>query len=141
MEALQQLVAITSGTTVKIIYRIIFYNILIHSCQWNNKSITNQNNSTVAYVREEKLEYGIVKKIVCINSQKTIAIITRLRHSPLQSCTTISRILKCPLPASEASDMVAININNICSPCVFMSFTDVADTAYIAVLPNLLEKD
>lgn len=140
MEALQHLEANISGSIVEVFCRIIFHNMSIHSCQWNNKSIIKQNNSTVQYVRDEKVEYGIIKKIVYIKSHKTVAIITKLHHSPLQSSTTISHILKCPVP-SETSDTVAININNICSPCVFMSFTDVADTIYIAVLPNLLEKD
>ena len=38
-------------------------------------------------------------------------------------------------------DIVAVEIANICSPCVFMSFTDITDKAFISVLANVLERD
>ena len=62
MEVLQHLEANISGSIVEVFCGIIFRNMSIHSCQWNNKSIIKQNNSTVQYVRDEKVEYGIIKK-------------------------------------------------------------------------------
>ena len=54
-------------------------NIIIHSCEWNNKGIIKQNNVTVAYSRSGKVENGIIEKIVVIYTDaQTIAIIANL---------------------------------------------------------------
>jgi len=36
---------------------------------------------------------------------------------------------------------VAVNIESILSPCIFMALPDVLNSVYVAVFANLLEKD
>ena len=65
VQALQQVMNV-SRVSIGVYSRIMFHNIIIHSCQWNNKGIMKQNNATVAYARSGKVEYGIIKKIAVI---------------------------------------------------------------------------
>ena len=51
----------------------------------------------------------------------------------------IPHILTCNPPSDL--DVVAVRVTDICSPCVFMSFTDVTDKTSISVLANVLERD
>ena len=36
-------------------------------------------------------------------------------------------------------DVAAIEVNDICSPCVYMSFSDIMDKTFISVLINVIE--
>ena len=100
-----------------------------------------QNNVTVAYSRSGKVEYGIIEKIVVISTEtQTIAIIHKLDHRPLQQSCTVPHIFICVTP-TQHYDVVAVKIEDIYSPCMFMAFPDVPDTMYVAVLANLLERD
>ena len=142
VQALQQVVNV-STVLIEVFSRIVFHNITIHSCQWNNKGIMKQNNATVAYARCGKVEYGIVEKIAITNiddGPTTIAIIHKLDHRPLQQSCIVPHIFVCTIP-SEHYDVVAVKVEDIYGPCVFMAFTDVPDTVYVAVLANLLERD
>ena len=136
-----QLVINAFRESIEVYNRIMFHNIIIHSCQWNNKGLMKQNNATVAYSRSGKVEYGIVEKIVVtyVDTQ-TFAIIRRLDHRPLQQSFTVPHIFVCPTP-TQRHDVVAVKIEDVYGPCVFMAFTDVPDTVYVAVLANLLERD
>ena len=44
------------------------------------------------------------------------------------------------IPPSDV-DLIALEVHDICSPCVYMSFTDIANKIYVSVLANVLEKD
>ena len=93
VQALQQVMNV-SRVSIGVYSRIMFHNIIIHSCQWNNKGIMKQNNATVAYARSGKVEYGIIKKIAVINNDdptQTIVIICKLDHRPLQQYSTTHR--------------------------------------------------
>ena len=90
-----------------------------------------------------KVEYGIVEKIAITNiddGPTTIAFIRKLDHRPLQQSCIVPHIFVCTIP-SEHYDVVAVKVEDIYGPCVFMAFTDVPDTVYVAVLANLLERD
>ena len=55
--------------------------------------------------------------------------------------TTIPHVISLLPPETTNSENVVIPVERICSPCVYMSFSDVENTAYVATLANLLEKD
>jgi len=42
---------------------------------------------------------------------------------------------------SNMSEVVVITADNICSLCVYMSFEDIENKVFVAILANLLEKD
>ena len=143
VQALQQVMN-ESTVSVEVFSRILFHNITVHSCQWNKKGIMKQNNATVAYARSAQVEYGIIEKFAVINIDngptQTIAIIHKLDHRPLQQSCIVPHIFVCAKP-TQHYDVVAVKIENIYSPCVFMAFTDIPDIVYVAVLANLLERD
>lgn len=142
MQALQQVMNV-SRALIEIFSRIVFHNITIHSCQWNNKGTMKQNNATVAYARSGKVEYGIIEKIAVISiddGPTAIAIIRKLDHRPFQQSYTVPHIFACTIP-TEHYDVVAVKVEDVYGPCVFMAFADVPDTVYVAVLANLLERD
>ena len=129
--------------SIKVYSRIMFHNIIIHSCQWNNKGIMKQNNATVAYARSGKVEYGIIKKIAVTNNDnptQTIVIMCKLNHRPLQLSCIVPHIFVCSTP-TQCHDVVAVKIEDVYGPCILMAFTDVPDTVYVAAFPNLLERD
>ena len=143
VQALQQV--IYGPRQVKVYSRVKFHNIMLHSTQWNNKGVLKQNNATVAYRRSDHVEYGIIKKFVVISDNEiptqTIVIICTLDHTQLQqSGTVVPHIFVCS-PPSESSEVVAVSIKNIISPCIFMAFSDVPNSVYVAAFANLLEKD
>ena len=120
--------------------RALVHDIAIHSCSWNNKN----QNSAIAYYNKDhnKIEYGIVKKIVLLNTNAIILLIAPLKpHGcPLTiNRQRISHIGTC-IPPSDV-DLIALEVHDICSPCVYMSFTDIANKIYVSVLANVLEKD
>ena len=45
------------------------------------------------------------------------------------------------VPPSDESELVTVTVDSICSPCVYMSFEDVSNKIYLAILANLLEND
>jgi len=117
---------------IEVYSRVMFHNILLHSSQWNNKGVMKQNNATVAYMRSGNIEYRIIKRFVVVSNgetpTQTIVIICRLDHEQLQQPgILVPHIFVCS-PPSEASEVVAVNIENIFSPCIFMAFTDVPNS-------------
>jgi len=130
---------------VKVYSRLMFHNIMVHSTQWNNKGLLKQSNATVAYRTSENVGYGIIKRIIVINKDdtqtQTIVLLCKLDHTQLQQPgIVVPHIFVCPTP-SESSEIVAISIESVLSPCVFMAFTDVPNSVFVAAFANLLEKD
>ena len=129
---------------VKVYSRLMFHNIMVHSTQWNNKGLLKQSNATVAYRTSENVEYGI-KGILVTNKDDTktqiIVLLCKLDHTQLQQLgIVVPHIFVCPTP-SESSEIVAISIESMLSPCMFMAFTDVPNSVFVAAFANLLEKD
>ena len=128
--------------------RILVHNIKIYSCNWNKNSPTKQSNSTLAYYNKQcNIEYGIVQNIVVLKTESCVSnvllIVTKLQPHNDVSLTFwqhIPHILSFVVPSDE-SQLVAITVDNICSPCMYMSFEDDKHKVYVAVLANLLEKD
>ena len=122
--------------------RIKVNDILIHACYWNRGK---KSNSAIAYYNKDhsKIEYDIVQKIVYIfHCNEIFLLVTQLAaHSTSLSLGghRIPHILTCNPPSDL--DVVAVKVTDICSPCVFMSFTDVTDKTFISVLANVLERD
>ena len=69
-----------------------------------------------------------------------IGIIRKLDHRPLHQSFIVAHIFVYA-KATQHYDVVAVKIEEIYSPCVFMTFADIPDTVYEAVLANLLERD
>ena len=128
--------------------RILVHNIKIYSCNCNKNSPTKQSNSAIAYYNKQcNIEYGIVQNIVVLKTESGVSnvllIVTKLQPHNDVSLTFwqhIPHILSFVVPSDE-SQLVAITVDNICSPCVYMSFEDDKHKVYVAVLANLLEKD
>jgi len=93
----------------------------------------------------ENVGYGILKRIIVINKDdtptQTIVLLWKLDHTQLQQPgIVVPHIFVCPTP-SESSEIVAISIESVLSPCMFMAFTDVPNSVFMAAIANLLEKD
>ena len=125
----------------RIYSRALVNNIAINSCTWDNKK---QRNSTIAYYNNyhSKLEYGLVRKIVLLNNNIIILLIVQLKPHGCPLIVNGQRIphIETCIPPLDV-DLAAIELNDICSPCIYMSFTDTSDKVYVSVLANVLEKD
>jgi len=124
-------------TSSCIIYsRIKVNNILIHACYWNRG---NNSNSAITYYSRDhsKIEYGIVQKNLYILHCNTIFLLViqlKAHRTDLIGGRKVPHIQTCNPPSDL--DIVAVDI---CSPCVFMSFTDINDKTFISVLADVLE--
>lgn len=130
MQALHVHIYGDNSPSIEIYYRMLFHNIPIHSCNWNKKGYLKQNNSTIAYTWNQKTEYGILKRILILNKSRSVFIVAKLDSvAPLHTHeqSSIPHILACSQPG-ENLEVKAITVENIRSPCVFMSFKDVKDT-------------
>ena len=103
---------------------IMLHNIIIHSCQWNNKGIMKQNNAIVAYARSGKVDYGIIKIAVINNDNptQTIVIISKLNHRPLEQSCIVPHIFVCSTP-TQCHDVVTVKIVDVYGPCILMACT------------------
>ena len=123
--------------------RVTVHGIAIHACSWNKKGYHKQNNSTIAYFnKDHKIEYAIVQKIVLINNETVTLLIGKLK-SHISGFKVhgqkVPHIESCFPPLNL--DLLVIEVTDICSPCIYMSFSDITDKVYVSVLANLLEKD
>ena len=127
----------------KVYSRVTVNGIAIHACTWNKKGYHKQNNSTIAYFSGERnMEYGVVQKILLLNNATVVLLITQLKaHRNVLKVygQKISHVESC-LPPSNL-DLLAVRVVDICSPCIYMSFSDITDKIYVSVLVNLLAKD
>jgi len=122
--------------------RIKINDILFHASYWNKGK---KSNSAIAYHNKEhsKIEYGLVQKIVyTLHCNTVFLLITQLKpHSTYLALggQSIPHIRTCNPPSDL--DVAAIEVTDICSPCVYMSFSDIIDKTFISVLVNVIEKD
>ncbi|XP_065892467.1 uncharacterized protein [Dysidea avara] len=129
--------------------RIIFHGFQIQSFQWKI-NVQKRNNSAVAYRPDRGgLEYGLVQGFFVVeegSSPKVYVTLTKLlKHDSVQLQMQshphwqIPHITAC-VPPTSSSLTIAIPLEHILSPCVYISFSDV-QCVYLAIIVNLLEKD
>ena len=130
--------------------RLLFRDFQIHSCEWK-KNNRQRNNSAVAYHMDNGvIEYGITQGFFLVeNSASPVVYVTVTKLAQHDSVTLqmqshpgwkIPHIAVC-VPPSSSCPTIAIPLDHICSPCVFISFGEVKECVYLAVIVNLLEKD
>ena len=115
---------------IKKYLRIQIRDIQFNSCDWN-KSNSQRNNATIAYYYEDKIQYG---NIQCFfhDSEQSLVFCMQAKLSPcdapfgISSSSTIPHIVAC-VPQNHLSEMIAVPIANIISPCVQICFSDVVD--------------
>jgi len=128
--------------------RILVHGIRIYSCYWN-KACGKHSNSTIAYYDKfQTINYGIVQNIIVLKSNTNMVLNVLFTVSKLQPhtdclsiCTQHIPHIGTFFPPSNASELVVVTVDKICSLCVYMSFKDVENKVFVAVLANLLEKD
>ena len=127
--------------------RMIFYGIRIHSCSW--KDCNQQcNNSAIAYSgNRETIEYGIVQGFYLTSGSMVYITIKKLqKHDTISLKMQTHPYWEVPhigvcAPPSPSCPTIAIPIGSIRSPCVCISFSDVKECIYLAIIVNLYEKD
>ena len=134
--------------SVKRCLRIILKDAHYYGVKWYKKGLNTKNNSVIAYCGNyNQLEFGIIQSFLVCESSSSHYIFCVL--SPLirnvdtfrMYNTAIPHVISLLPPETTNSENVVIPVERICSPCVYMSFSDVENTAYVATLANLLEKD
>jgi len=122
--------------------RMKINDIIVHTSSWNRGK---KSNSAFAYYNRDhnKIEYGIVQKIVYTPHCNAVFLLVIQLKAHETNLTLGGRSIPHVHSFNPPSDVdiLAIKSTDICSPCVFMSFSDVTDKIYISVLANLLEKD
>ena len=114
------------------------------------KNNRQRNNSTIAYhMGNGVIKYGITQGFFLVeNSTSPVVYVTVTKLAKHDSVTLqmqshpgwkIPHIAVCVLPSSSCPT-IAILLDLICSPCVFISFDEVKECVYLAVIVNLLEK-
>ena len=96
------------------------------------------------------IEYGITQGFFLVeNSASPVVYVTVTKLAQHDSVMLqmqshpgwkIPHIAVC-VPPSSSCPTIAIPLDHICSPCVFISFGEVKECVYLAVIVNLLEKD
>lgn len=119
--------------------RIKIYGIPFYSYDWK-KNQTQRNNSALAYFVNDQVHYGIAKGFYHdIPCSSVYCVLTKLIpcDGPCSKIPHVSTFLPC----NQASEIVAIPVERILGPCVYISFASVKDYVYVAMLVNTVEKD
>ena len=138
----------------KVYFRMLFHNLKINSCKWNKNSHHRKNNSVIGYYfpNSNSIEYGIIQNFFLINSgtpspSVLVTILKLFKHDTVKVQTnssphrSVSHIVACLPPTHNPDDIIAIPLEHIHTPCVFISFDGIQDHIYVAALINLTEKD
>ena len=120
--------------------RILVHNIKIYSYNSNKNCSVKESNSTIAYYNKHcNIEYGVVQNIIVPKTEGDVSnvllIVMKLQpHSDFSRTFggQIPHVLSF-FPPCDESELVAITVDSICSPCVYMSFEDDKNKIYVRI--------
>ena len=119
--------------------RIKIHGIPFYSYDWK-RNATQRNNSALAYFVNNQIHYGIAKSFYHDTLCSSVyCVLTKLIpcDGPCDNTPHVSTFM----PYNQASEIIAIPVEQILGPCVYISFASVKDYVYVAMLVNTLEKD
>ena len=128
--------------------RMLFCGVQIHSCSWKDGK-QQRNNSAIAYYSENHgtIEYGIAQGFFLESGSIVYITIKKLQKHDTVSLKMqshphweVPHIGVC-VPPSSSCPTIAIPLSCVRSSCVCISFSDIKECIYLAIIVNRYEKD
>ena len=105
------------------------------------KRLTRRNCSTIKYFDGQGCNFVQVKSFIQIadflGNVLHVALCYPLRCESYDTCSTLINVVSNP----DRTRLIAVNIRNISSNCIFICFKDTPSRAYVCEFPNKLETD